>query len=1565
MSIRGKRLAIVGKPLDDPEILIDSDVHEFPPDGYTPLGYQWNKDMNDTVVNDGLSGTFVKYKTDITNAPYGNGLYVAWANSVYSYVHSTTYSSGEWPASGAFDKRNGDSYSRGGWHTHNNIDYTNYSADTTDHPTPAYLAITIPAAIKIGSYSIQARPNCCPDQLPSKWSLYGSHNAQDWTLIHTISDETGWSLAETRTYSVTGTHVYKHFKWVWLRNNGPDESSLHVSTLRIFGNSLNSAWSVSKKLRRTYVGPACRIRRVSDDQELDIPLVGGRIDFNAVRDFCGESLDARVVTVYDQSGSGNDLVQSTPEHQPVLQPVGQLRQLSSPQVLGGEVFSASSESAVSATRGTAAFAFDGDYGTGSTGWWHSSDTPGTTVIDGTSVGGHWLQVQFPQSIRIEKFTISPRSGFSHRMPSTMTLAGSNDGSTWTTLGRFTGLNGYVYGQDTEFDMSSTGGMYTHIRLVAETLISGTSIQITQFKIYGTPLQDLDGSMRMVGGYMTPVSHPANNSLVYLSTTPPEITQDSTKPMDNHDTIYMLPGSVEENPDLGSATIASGGTTDGPWELDGFQVRSSSHYTNAGDTIYYPIEAFNKTLSAAADAWASKRGETYPHWISIEYPQNVYITSYSITSRVAYNGYYVRPPNTWYLQGSDDNSTWTTIDTQDNQAQRLLPGQTTVTYTVSTTKSFQAYRLYILDSLEDSGPYTAYPNEVAIGQFRLFTTPNPGLGKLLAKNTLQTQSRPGQVRVPNQMPVQAVSYQDLVSLISVSRRDLVVNSGKTSITDQSSKQEWDFGGSAGLVLEDGIPCLDLSAGGLTLNGTGATLGREYTLVYYWKPIVGPTIWRTLHRNNGVDHLVIVNTGATDLGMFSNRNGQFRDTGYNITPGIWQTLIVTSVGDTSTSATGTGTFYVNDQNVGTVDRVGSGTQIKTISYIENDGDFQSPGHVAVAGVFNRLLNRKEITKVHRLLERWGQGQYVQKIPKSIGQGALLLTTVRRFIIGVFAFRKVINGYDGPQVRIQRSSDNAVLDIFFDSEGNILTDTTTWASGSSLSIVTWYDQGPYQNHASEYTGTVGFSQSTALFDGSSSLVIAHDPQSMDFSKAQTVSMRLTPSVLNSTRRNPYNQAYGGPGTWTLEGNVGNPGQINYYFGTTGGNSGPYTYIRSSIIGSANETVHVTSIRDQTKNTSAWYINGSLDVTDNAGGYSSTANGTSPIILGDGYAGTYAGLMDFVCIMNRPMVNDEPFLLNLGRSYNGPGALDAIGIYSNAVGVYSLRKMFKEYEGPQVRIRRSSDNVETDIWFDQYGTIYRLYDSLNTITHDYSSWIGASTAFVMTWYDQSTNQLHVSNESYTTQPQMLFGAMGTSAYYVRYDKTSRDNGQYLYSTSSASILDCAQQLQPGFDIISVCTQERVTQPHVLLSFSTTTTGSNEFAIRFYEGRGSCSDSEYGNILNRPYVPDDDSGYSCIYHGDASQYILQYHCQGREGAQNPLLVDINGTIRKTSTQQYQIDAISNINRFGIGTNFDSSFASGDSSGSQWQMAGNVWDCLLFKQLEQEEITALKMKQQEIIGFTV
>jgi hypothetical protein len=89
--------------------------------------------------------------------------------------------------------------------------------------------------------------------------------------------------------------------------------------------------------------------------------------------------------------------------------------------------------------------------------------------------------------------------------------------------------------------------------------------------------------------------------------------------------------------------------------------------------------------------------------------------------------------------------------------------------------------------------------------------------------------------------------------------------------------------------------------------------------------------------------------------------------------------------------------------------------------------------------------------------------------------------------------------------------------------------------------------------------------------------------------------------------------------------------------------------------------------------------------------------------------------------------------------GVLD---LYPNASGAYSLRKLRSAYAGSAVRIRRSSDNTETDIGFLSNGD----FDSASAV-----SFCGAGNGFVVTWYDQSGNSRDVTNTTAVNQPQIV----------------------------------------------------------------------------------------------------------------------------------------------------------------------------------------------------------------------
>jgi len=158
---------------------------------------------------------------------------------------------------------------------------------------------------------------------------------------------------------------------------------------------------------------------------------------------------------------------------------------------------------------------------------------------------------------------------------------------------------------------------------------------------------------------------------------------------------------------------------------------------------------------------------------------------------------------------------------------------------------------------------------------------------------------------------------------------------------------------------------------------------------------------------------------------------------------------------------------------------------------------------------------------------------------------------------------------------------------------------------------------------------SDGTFEFDGSSDNFII---PTIDFSTAQTVEIWMKPTESDGSRRNPYNQAYGGFGTWTHEPN----GDINAYFGTAGGNAQPYVNRNSGSDGKVlqNETACMCFTRDTS--TTAWYKNG-IQVATGSNPYGTLPATSANITIGDGYATAFKGSIFAVKLYDRALSAEE----------------------------------------------------------------------------------------------------------------------------------------------------------------------------------------------------------------------------------------------------------------------------------------------------------------------------------------
>lgn len=99
------------------------------------------------------------------------------------------------------------------------------------------------------------------------------------------------------------------------------------------------------------------------------------------------------------------------------------------------------------------------------------------------------------------------------------------------------------------------------------------------------------------------------------------------------------------------------------------------------------KAFDSTTTGEyGNAWQSNTG--LPQWLKTDFGISVIANGYRITARSASN----RMPTAWTFEGSNDNSSWTTLDTRTAQSPSSSAGGTV--YTFTNTTAYRYYRLNI-------------------------------------------------------------------------------------------------------------------------------------------------------------------------------------------------------------------------------------------------------------------------------------------------------------------------------------------------------------------------------------------------------------------------------------------------------------------------------------------------------------------------------------------------------------------------------------------------------------------------------------------------------------------------------------------------------------------------------------------------------------------------------------------------------------------------------------------------------------------------------------------------------
>jgi len=114
---------------------------------------------------------------------------------------------------------------------------------------------------------------------------------------------------------------------------------------------------------------------------------------------------------------------------------------------------------------------------------------------------------------------------------------------------------------------------------------------------------------------------------------------------------------------------------------------------SGSVEYIPAWLAMNDSVLGWDDWWNTYNQPPPQWLKYQFASGKIIQRYTITARDG-GGYGTHHPTAWTLQGSNNNSDWTTLDTQTGQS---FTNAEKKTYSFTNFTSYVYYRIYITAS----------------------------------------------------------------------------------------------------------------------------------------------------------------------------------------------------------------------------------------------------------------------------------------------------------------------------------------------------------------------------------------------------------------------------------------------------------------------------------------------------------------------------------------------------------------------------------------------------------------------------------------------------------------------------------------------------------------------------------------------------------------------------------------------------------------------------------------------------------------------------------------------------
>ena len=337
--------------------------------------------------------------------------------------------------------------------------------------------------------------------------------------------------------------------------------------------------------------------------------------------------------------------------------------------------------------------------------------------------------------------------------------------------------------------------------------------------------------------------------------------------------------------------------------------------------------------------------------------------------------------------------------------------------------------------------------------------------------------------------------------------------------------------------------------------------------------------------------------------------------------------------------------------------------------------------------------------------------------------------------YSFRKLLSAYAGSAVKLRRTT-GGTLDIGFTAGGDFDTAAAaTFCAATTCFLDTWYDQSGFSRNATQATAA---NQPAYIADFGGGLPCA---------EITTTTQRLdSPSITWASAIVSMSAV----GSRTV-------GTGRCYFA---GKTGSY-FDAPPVANNWHVTDFVTEFNMAAAD-NAWHAGiavfngasslGRIDATEMAGTAIAGSSAVSGLFIatGEGASTTCREREAIVWGGYALTLAERTALTANQQQYWMPLPLDS---FTTPAAAYSMRKLRSAYTGPAIRLRRASDNAETDINFLSYTGFTGAPLDVATA----QAFCASTSCFGRTWYDQSGAATDLPQATPANQMQLVFNCVGT----------------------------------------------------------------------------------------------------------------------------------------------------------------------------------------------------------------